>query len=79
MKTYEMSGNAPNTYVLDNEKSRGLIDTFNKNKVKYQLAPPYCHRMNMAERAIQTFKGRFLSGLASCDPNYPLREWDRLL
>ena len=52
---------------------------FNKNNVNYQLAPPHCHRTNMAERSIQTFKNHFKAGLATCDPSFPLREWDRLL
>ena len=78
-KTFELSGNAPDSYVLDNETSKDLIEAFVKNNVKYQLAPPYCHRTNKAERAIQTFKSHFLSGLATCDPSFPLREWDRLI
>ena len=78
-KTFELSGNAPDSYVLDNETSKDLIEAFVKNNVKYQLAPPHCHRTNKAERAIQTFKSHFLSGLATCDPSFPLREWDRLI
>ena len=41
--------------------------------------PPHIHRANAAERAIRTFKSRFLAGLSSCDPNFPVGEWDRLL
>jgi hypothetical protein len=78
-KQLESSGNSPDIYVLDNEKSSEIIEAFNKYNVKYQLAPPYSHRTNLAERAIQTFKSHFKAGLASCDPNFPLSEWDRLL
>ena len=42
------------------------------------MVPPHQHRRNAAERAIRTFKKHFLAGLASCDPDFPLREWDRL-
>ena len=36
------------------------------------------HKQNQ-ERAIQTFKHHFLSGLASLPPDFPLVEWDCLL
>ena len=47
--------------------------------ITYQLVPPHNHRANPAERAIQTFKNHFIAGLCSCDPDFPIREWDRLL
>ena len=78
-KEFKKSTNAPNIYVLDNEKSTELIETFNKYDVTYQLAPPHNHRTNLAERAIQTFKHHFKAGLATCDPSFPLSEWDRLV
>ena len=37
------------------------------------------HRINAAEHAICTFKNHFLAGLATIDPKFPIREWDRLL
>ena len=77
--TFALSNNKPEVYILDNEKSNELINLFSTNNVKYQLAPPHCHRTNLAERSIQTFKSHFLAGLATCDPDFPLREWDRLL
>ena len=42
------------------------------------MAPPHIHRRNAAKRAIQTVKHHFLAGLASCNKNFPLQEWDRL-
>ena len=45
----------------------------------YQLVPPHQHRRNAAEAAIRTFKNHFFSGLATCDPQYPIAEWDCLL
>ena len=76
---FKLAGAAPSTYILDNEKSKELENVFIREKVKYQLSPPNCHRTNKAERAIQTFKCHFKSGLASTDPNFPLAEWDRLI
>ena len=37
------------------------------------------HRRNAAERAIHTFKNHVLAGIATCDPQFPIREWGRLL
>ena len=37
------------------------------------------HRRNAAERAIRTFKSHFLAGLATCNPNFPITEWDHHL
>ena len=69
-------GIKPNLYVLDNEISSELKTALAKNKIDYQLTPPHIHRRNAAERAIRTFKNHFLAGLASCDPKFPVAEWD---
>ena len=45
----------------------------------YQLVPPHDHRCNMAEKAIQTFKARFISILCGADKDFPLHLWDCLL
>ena len=37
----------------------------------YQLVSHNLHRINIAERAIFTFKAHFLSVLAGVDPNFP--------
>ena len=37
------------------------------------------HRRNAAKRAIRTFKNHMMSGFATCDKDFPLAEWDRLL
>jgi len=45
----------------------------------YQLVPPAEHQVNTAERAICTFKNRFIAILSTVDFNLPLAEWGRLL
>ena len=52
---------------------------FKKYDVAFQLVPPHFHRRNAAKRAIQTWKNHFCSGLATCDPKFPLSEWDLLM
>ena len=66
-------------FILDNEMSDTIKKAFTKNGVTYQAVPPHMHRANAAERFIQTFKDHLLSGLATCDPEFPINEWDRLL
>ena len=81
MSLYEMlkaRGNAPKTFILDNETSSLLLNAFEKENLQYQLVPPHMHRRNAAEKAIQTWKQHFISGLSSVHPQFPLLEWDRL-
>ena len=54
---------------------RGLKTFIRATSVKFQLVPPYLHRTNAAERAIQTYKDHLISGLSSCDPNFSLYLW----
>ena len=72
-------GHTMTNFILDNEFSHDLKNAFTKYKVDYQFVPPQMHRANAAERAIRTFKAHFLAGLSSCDPHFPIGEWDRLL
>ena len=73
------SGHPPNIYIMDNEASGELKQAMTNESIDYQLVPPHCHRRNRCERAIQTVKRHFKTGLALCDPKFPIREWDRLL
>ena len=72
-------GLRPRLHTLDNEASTILKEFLTAENVEYQLVPPHIHRRNSAERAIQTFKNHFITGLASTDPNFPLSNWCRLL
>jgi len=40
---------------------------------------PHDHRVNAAERAIQTFKYHFIAGLAIVDIDFPIQLWDEFL
>ena len=65
--------------ILDNEFSQELKKALKKKNIDFQFVPHNEHRANAAERGIQTFKQHFLSTLATCDPDFPITEWDRLL
>jgi hypothetical protein len=56
-----------------------LLKDFMNDDVDYQLNPAGLHRHNWAERAIQTFKNHFITGLCSTHPDFPLNLWDQLL
>ena len=75
----KIHGEKPKHYVLDNEASKLLMDTMTNQNITFELVPPHQHRRNAAERAIRTFKNHLLAGLATCHPDFPIREWDRLL
>ena len=66
-------------FVLDNELSNDLAQAFKKYNIKHKCVPPNLHSRNLAERAIQTFKHHFLSGLSICHSQYPIQEWDHHL
>ena len=76
---YEQAAVTPDIYIMDNEFSQELRETLLQKNMKFQLVPPNSHRNNLAERAIQTYKAHFKAGLATCDENFPLSEWDRLI
>jgi hypothetical protein len=76
----QSNGYAPELHILDNECSDELKKAFKKYSVAFQCVPPHVHRRNAAERAIQTWKNHFCSGLATCDPKFqPLTKWNLLM
>ena len=43
------------------------------------MTPADMHRRNVAEQAIQTYKGHFISVLAGVSDNFPIHHWDELI
>jgi hypothetical protein len=74
-----VKGFTPKLQTLDNEASTALKDFFRAQNIDYQLVPPHCHRRNVAECAIRTFKEHFVAGISSVDPSFPMHLRDRLL
>jgi hypothetical protein len=79
LRLLQRRGLRPKLHRLDNEASQLLKDFMTDEHVDYQLTPAGLHRRNWAERAIQTFKNHFISGLCSTHPDFPLNLWDKLL
>ena len=64
---------------LDNEISDTMVRHIQQEQLDYQLASPGDHRVNYAERAIQTYKNHFLSTLHGADPSFPSNCWDLIM
>ena len=78
LQRIKRAGVQPKKHVMDNEVSELLKETIEK-ECKLELVPPGCHRRNVAEVAIKTFKAHFISVLAGLPSSFPLRLWDQLL
>jgi hypothetical protein len=71
----QLAGLGPKHHWLDNECSENFKKCIRKNNMTHELVPPDCHRRNMAERAIQTFKNHFVAILSGVDDRFPLSLW----
>ncbi len=71
-------GFKPKLNVMDNQATKYIRKFLTKEECKLQLVEPHSHRVNAAERAIQTFKDAFIAALATTDCDFPLQLWDKL-
>jgi hypothetical protein len=53
-------------------KHHHLDNEYSSKSKEHKLVPPDCHRRNIAERAIQTFKNHFVSILSRVDDRFSL-------
>jgi hypothetical protein len=63
---------------MDNQANRVIKENLTLQCCENLLVEPNNHRVNAAERAIQTFKAHFISALATTDSKFPLQLWDCL-
>ena len=71
-------GFAPTFNVTDNQAAAAIKTFVTSRNCVIQFVEPNNHRVNAAERAIQTFKNHFISGLCTTDINFPLQLWNHL-
>jgi hypothetical protein len=64
--------------VMDNQCTKQIKKFLTEKDYELMLVEPHNHRVNAAERAIQTFKDHFISALATTDSEFPLQLWDKL-
>ena len=69
-KTLVAKGHKPLLNITDNQATKPLKKFLKEKKCKWQFVEPNNHRVNAAERAIQTFKNHFIAGLCSSNPNF---------
>ena len=71
-------GFTPKLNVMDNQATKVIKAYLTPRAVALQLVEPHNHRVNAAERAIQTFKNRFIGALGTTDAEFPIQLWDKL-
>jgi hypothetical protein len=78
-KELESKGFKPKLNVMDNQATKHIKQFLTKNECRLQLVEPHNHRVNAAERAIQTFEDAFIAALTMIDSNFPLQLWDKII
>ena len=58
-ETLEAKGYKPKMNVMDNQATKFIKKFLTKKECELQVVEPHNHRVNAAERAIQTFKDAF--------------------
>ena len=77
---FQHAGALPPLMRVDNEIALDLTTALKARfNISCERAPPNQHRTLRAERAIRTFKNHFISGLSTCDPQFPMVAHDLLL
>jgi hypothetical protein len=71
-------GFKPTLNIIDNVATKTIQTYLEANDIRIQLVEPHNHRVNAAERTIQTFKDHMLTGLSTCDAQFPSLLWDRI-
>ncbi len=64
--------------VMVNQCTKQIKKFLTANNCDLLLVKPHNHCVNVAKRAIQTFKDHFISALAMTDSEFPLQLWDKL-
>jgi hypothetical protein len=77
-KNLTEKGFKPKLNVMDNQATKYIRKFLTEEECKLQLVEPHIHRVNAAERTIQTFKDVFIAALATTDRDFPLQMWDKL-
>jgi hypothetical protein len=75
----EIAGLGLKHHWLDNKCSESFKKCIKKNHMTWELVPSDCHRRNIAERAIQTFKNHFVAILSGVEDRFPLSLWCHLV
>jgi hypothetical protein len=69
----------PNWHILDNEAPEEFLEAIRENGCRVEKTPADMHRRNIAERAIQTYKGHFIATMAGVSDDFPIHQWHELV
>ena len=69
----------PNRHVLNNKAPAEFLDAIRANGCRVEKTPADMHRRNIAEHAIQTYKGHFIATLAGVSDDFPIHQWHKLV
>jgi hypothetical protein len=72
-ETLETNRYKPKMNVMDNQATKYIKKFLTKKECDLQVVEPHNHRVNAAERAIQTFTDAFIAALATTDRDFPLQ------
>ena len=72
-------GFKPSFNIIDNVASKAIKEYLEEEDIQMQAVEPHNHRVNAAERAIQTFKNHFIAGLSIGDEAFPTILWCKLI
>ena len=64
--------------VMDNQATKAIKAYLTPQESILQPVKPGNHCVNAAERAIQTFKNRFIGALGTTNVNFPVQLWDKM-
>ena len=65
--------------IIDNVASKAVQVYLEAENVNIQLVEPHNHRVNAAERLIQTFKNHLSAGLSTCNASLPSLLWNKIV
>jgi len=77
-ETLENRGLKPTLNITYNQAVTPIKSFLARKDCKWHVVEPSNHRVNSAERAIQTFKNHFISRLCATDENWPPQLRDQL-
>jgi hypothetical protein len=78
-KDLTSKGFKPKINIMYNQATKHIKVFLTEQQCKLQLVEPHNHRMNAAEKAIQTFKDAFIAALATTENDFPLQLWDKIM
>jgi hypothetical protein len=71
-------GYTPKINAMDNQATKAIKLYLTPQQCLLQLVEPGNHCVNVAERAIQTFKYQFIGAFGTNNVDFPIQLWDKL-